>query len=344
MTVTLLGIDLAKHVFQLDGIDANGRRIISRALPRAKLVDCVVRLAPQVVAFEAGSGAHHWARRFEALGLTVKMISPQYVKPFRKGASKDDAADAAAIVEAALRPSMPMVAVKKVWQQDLQALHRIRQDLVERRTALCNQYRGHLVEFGVAPAQSIAKLVEATRQVLFDGDESAVPPMLRRWLGRFLDQLVAFEEDIDLVTADIERFAKQSEVCQRLVKIPGIGVLTATAFYAAVGDEVFLKNGRQTAAWLGLTPRRVGSGGKTRDLGISKQGDTYLRTLLIHGGRALVSAAKRSPGKASHWVRGLAANKPANVAAVAIANRNARIAWRLVAKAEAYDPRRVAAA
>jgi transposase len=342
MSITVLGIDLAKQVFQLHGIDASGRTVLTRTVARSRLVDEVVRRRPDLVAFEAGGGAHHWARRFQSLGLSVKMISPQYVRPFRRGASKDDAADAAAIVEAALRPSMPAVAVKEVWQQDLQAMHRIRQDLIERRTALCNQYRSFLVEFGIAPAQSIARLVEAAREVLADGD--AVPPMLRRWLGRFLEQLCLLEEEIDLVTADIGRAAKASPTCQRLMAIPGVGVLTATALHAAVGRGSFLKNGRQTAAWLGLVPRRIGSGGKTKDLGITKHGDTYLRCLLVHGGRALLAAAGRKPAAASGWVSRLKARKPSNVAAVAIANRNARIAWRLIVKEETYDARRVASA
>lgn len=343
MSITVLGIDLAKHVFELHAIDESGRKVIGRTVSRGRLVHEVTKIGPRLIAFEAGSGAHHWARRFKALGFDVKMISPQYVKPFRQGPSKDDAADARAIVEAALRPSIPTVAVKEIWQQDLQAMHRIRQDLVERRTALCNQYRGHLVEFGVAPGQSLAKLVESCRLILRD-DNEVVPPMLRRWLTRFLSQLESLEGEVELITAEIERVAKHSSVCQRLVAIPGVGRLTATAFHAAVGDAAFLKNGRQTAAWIGLTPRRIGSGGKNRDLGITKCGDSYLRSLLIHGGRAIVSATKRRPERANTRLRELVCAKPTNVAAVAIANRNARLLWRLVASGEAYDPKRAGAA
>jgi transposase len=340
MTVTVLGIDLAKHVFQLNGIDEKGVKVLSKTVSRRKLIHEVAKVRPGLVAFEAGSGAHHWARRLRALGFEIKMIAPQYVKPFRQGPNKDDVADAAAIVEAALRPSMPTVAVKEIWQQDLQAMHRIRQDLIERRTALCNQYRGHLVEFGHAPARSIAKLVEEVRDII-RSEETDVPPMLRRWLARFLEQLHALEGEIELVTGEIERAAKQSDVCRRLTAIPGVGTLTATALSAAIGDGRFLKNGRQTAAWLGLTPRRQGSGGKSRDLGISKHGDTYLRQLLIHGGRALMAVAKRKPEKGKLFESLMP--KPTNVAAVAIANRNARLAWRLIATGEEYDPKRARA-
>lgn len=344
MTVTTLAIDLAKRVFQLHGVDAGGKVVLRKAVSRSRLVQEVAKLAPELVAFEAGSGAHHWARRFEALGLRVRMIAPHYVRPFRRGASKDDAADAEAICEAALRPSLPTVAVKKPWQQDVQAMHRIRQDLVERRTALCNQYRGHLVEFGIAAPQSIAKLRQAVLSVVTGGEPCDVPPMLRRWLSRFLDQLDAVEGDIELATAEIERSNKAHEACQRLAAIPGIGPLTASALHAAYGDGAFLKNGRQAAAWLGLTPRRYGSGGKSRDLGITKRGDTYLRCLLVHGGRALLSAASRRPDRATMQVTRLKAAKPPNVAAVALANRNARLAWRLLRTGESYDARKAGAA
>lgn len=341
MTVTLLGIDLAKHVFHLHGIDANGAKVLSRAVGRARLIHEIVKLSPNTIAFESGSGAHHWARTLRKLGFNIKMIAPQYVKPFRRGPSKDDAADAAAIVEAALRPDMPLVAVKEVWQQDLQAMHRIRQDLVERRTSLCNQYRGHLVEFGIAPAQSIQKLIQAARDVL--RGESGVPPMLMRWITRFLAQLASLEEEIEAITAEIEHVAKHNEVCSRLTKIPGVGILSATALYAAIGEGRFLKNGRQSAAWLGLTPRRIGSGGKNRDLGISKYGDSYLRQLLIHGGRSLLAVAKKRPERAHPMLGRLAREKPTNVAAVAIANRNARIAWRLITTGEEFDLKRARA-
>lgn len=342
MTVSVLGIDLAKHVFELHGIDASGKTVVKKTVSRKLFLATVATYGPELIAFEAGSGAHHWARQFQAQGYRVKMISPQYVKPFRRGSSKDDAADAAAIVEAALRPSIPTVAVKHPWQQDVQAMHRIRQDLVERRTALCNQYRGHLVECGFAPTQSIAKLREGVRAVLRGEVEVTITPMLLRWLSRFLQQLEMVEGDIELATAEIERSNKIHEACSRLVAIPGVGPLTVSAAHAAFGDGRFIKNGRQAAAWIGLTPRRYGSGGKSHNLGITKQGDSYLRSLLIHGGRAVVSAAKRRPDRASAWVRRMIADKPTNVAAVAIANKNTRLIWKLLSTGESYDAKRAA--
>jgi transposase len=339
MTISVLGIDLAKRIFQLHGVDDKGKKVLGKALSRARLVDEVVRHGPKLIAFEAGAGAHHWGRRFQALGFEVMMIAPQYVRPFRRGPSKDDVADAAAIVEAASRASMPKVAVKQLWQQDLQAMHRIRQDLVERRTALCNQYRSHLVEFGIAPAQGLAPLVSAAREVLAT-DDGAVPPMVRRWLARFLEQLAALEGEIELATGELERAAEQSDVCRRLMAIPGFGPLSATGFLAAVGDGAFLKNGRQAAAWLGLSPRHVGSGGRSRNVGMTKRGHVYLRNLLIHGGRSVLIAAGKRPECARGSVLRLREGKPTSVAAVAIASRNARIAWRLIAKGEDYDAKR----
>ncbi len=269
------------------------------------------------------------------------MIAPQHVKPFRKGPSKDDAADAAAIVEAALRPSTPLVAVKELWQQDLQFMHRIRQDLVERRTALCNQYRGFLVECGLAEAKGVATLVDGIRDLLAIVND-AVPPMLKRWLQRFLQQFHELDGEIEMITAEIERAGRQSEPCVRLAEIPGIGLLTATALHAAMGDGAFLKNGRQTAAWLGLVPRRHGSGGKQQYLGITKAGDSYLRCMLVHGGMAMVALAKRRPERALATALRLLAHKPPAKVAVALANRNARLAWRILAKGERYDPSRAA--
>lgn len=343
MVVTVLAIDLAKHVFELYGADLAGNKVVSRRLKRSALEREVLKLRPEIVAFEAGGGAHQWGRRFRKEGLTVRMISPQYVKPFRVGSSKDDAADARAIAMAALQPSVPTVAVKELWQQDVQFMHRIRQDLVERRTALCNQYRGFLVECGLVTSQSPRALVDFVRELSRELEHDEIPPRLFRWLSRFLEQFRQLEAEIELITGEIESVAAQNPAVKRIMAIPGIGVLGATALIAAAGDGQAFKNGRQFAAWIGLVPRRVGTGGKSRMLGISKRGDSYLRMLLIHGGRSLTTASKRRPDHAASWVKRLVAEKPPTKAAVAIANRNARLAWRLLAKNESYDARKVAA-
>lgn len=339
MTVSVLGIDMAKHIFQLHGTDDKGRKVVAKTIKRSSLMREVRALSPGLIAFEAGGGAHFWARLFVAEGFAVKVISPQYVRPFRLGPSKDDAVDAAAVAEAASRASIPQVAIKQPWQQDLQFMHRIRQDLIERRTALCNQYRGFLLECGLTPNQGSTSLLTQVQTVQADDDVS-VPPMLRRALARFLAEYHSIEADLELTTAELERAAKDDEACQRLLAIPGVGVLTATAFRATMGKGDFLRNGRQAAAFLGLTPRRVGTGGKTKELGLSKHGDKYLRYLLIHGGRALLSAAKRSPGRAQGRVIRLLEKKHSCVAAVALANRNARIAYQLLKTGENYDAKK----
>ena len=339
-SITVLGIDLAKTRFDLFGCDALGKVQVSKPVSRQKLTEEVVKRAPQLVAMEACGGAHHWARRFRQAGLKVRLISPQHVKPFRLGPSKDDRADAKAIVTAATQPLIPSVTVKELWQQDIQFMHRIREDLVTRRTALCNQYRGFLHECGLVAPQSIKQLL-ALIVSLKDEPSDDVPPMLQRWLTHFHAQYAELEAEIEMVTAEIERVAVTNETCKRLKAIPGIGPITATALLAYSGDGSSYKNGRQYAASLGLVPRHVGSGGKTKHLGITKHGDRYIRKLLVHGGRALVMVAGRKPER-GHVVarRLLAQHKPPQKVAVALANRNARIAWRLIAKGETYDPSR----
>ena len=340
MSITVLGIDLAKTCFELYGIDAQGRKIISKTVPRSRLVEEVIKRAPELVAMEACGGSHHWGRRFRQAGLKIKMISPQHVKPFRLGPQKDDVADAKAIVRAATQHDMPTVAIKELWQQDIQFMHRIREDLVSRRTALSNQCRGILLELDLPASKTIKELMALVIS-LENQPSEAVPPFVQRWLPRFREQLNDLEAQIEMVTAEIERVAVNNDTCKRLTAVPGIGPITATALVAYSGDGSSYKNGRQFAASLGVVPRRIGSGGKTQNLGITKYGDRYIRVLLIHGGRALVNVARKKPEKGQSMAsRLLKANKPSLKVAVAMANRNARIAWRVIAKGESYDPRR----
>lgn len=336
MNITTVGIDLAKNVFHIHGADAKGKPVMSKRLTRAKLSDFVANLPPCLIAMEACGGAHQWARQFQGFGHTVKLISPQFVKPFVKS-NKNDRNDAEAICEAVVRPTMRFVAVKSREQQDRQALHRVRQRLVGQRTALINQIRGLLLEYGI----TIPRLPSAVRrqlpQILEDAD-NGLSPMARRLFAGLYEELNEIQQRINPVDKQIQQVAQQDELCQRLQKIEGIGPLTATAITATIGDATVFKNGRQLAAFLGLTPRQYSSGGKERLGGISKRGDTYMRTLLIHGARAALRSARRKHTPKANWMNNLERRRGTSIAAVAIANKNARIVWSLMARREYYQP------
>ncbi len=333
MNVTTLGIDLAKNVFQLHGVNRHGKAVLTKRVTRAKLAETVANLPPCLIGLEACASSHYWARELEKFGHTVKLIAPQFVKPYVKS-NKNDARDAEAIGEAVARPNMRFVPVKTVDQQDIQAIHRIRERRVKERTALLNQIRGLLAEHGVVIPLKRNAVSQALPRILEDAD-NGLTALAREFVADLYEELWMLGISVDKYDAKIERLFRENPVCQRLAKVEGVGPVTATALVAA-GDARAFQNGRQMAAWLGLVPRQYSSGGKPTLLGISKRGDTYLRTLLIHGARAAVVAAKRKSDARSRWINTLAARRGANIAAVALANKNARILWALIARGEAY--------
>ena len=321
MKITSVGIDLAKNVFQLHGVDGRGVCQLRRKLRRGQLLLALAQLPPCWVAMEACASAHHWGRQIGKLGHRVKLIPPQYVKPFVRG-NKTDRNDAEAICEAALRPRMPSVAVKSEEQQAVLCVHRIRQLLESQRKQVANQLRGLLAEFGIVMPTGIGALRAALPEAI-----EAAPALLRPVLRGAEDRLRELQRLCGERTEQIEQFAKASPLCRRLMRERGVGPIIASAYVASIGDPAHYRNGRQVSASLGLVPRQHSSGDEPLLLSISKRGDRYLRTLLIHGARAVI---RHTPGKRdalSEWLQRLVAHRGANKAAVALANKTARRLW-----------------
>lgn len=335
MKLTTIGIDLAKSVFQVHGTDDKGRAVLKKQLKRAQMAAFFANLPPCRIGLEACGSAHYWARKLQALGHTVQLIAPQYVKPFVKR-NKNDAADAAAICEAVTRPDMPTVPIKNAEQQAILSVHRARQGFVKARTAQANQIRGLLAEYGIVLPQGIGHVVRRVPGIIEDG-ENDLPGSFRLLIGRLVDHLRELDRQVGELEAAIQSWHRQNTASQKLARVPGIGPLTASAMAASIGDARNFKNGRQLAAWLGIVPRQHSTGGKPTLLGISKRGDAYLRTLLIHGARAVIRRAEHKP-EADPWLRQLLARRNTNVAAVALANRNARTIWALLAHDREYQP------
>jgi transposase len=333
-----VGIDLAKSVYQLHGVDRSEQTIWRRRLTRGKCLKVLLdTIEPGCeIGMEACAGAHHWARQLQAKGFTVKLIAPQFVKPYVKS-NKNDANDAEAICEAMSRPHMRFVAVKTVEQQDIQAVHRIRSGLLSQRTAKANQIRGLVAEYGLVAPQQLASLRAAIPSWLEDA-ENGLSARFRRLLNDLWDDLKYLDQRITALDQEITTLAQQDPVAQRLQQLRGVGPLIATALVAAVGNAEQFSNGRQMAASLGLTPGQHSSGGKERLLGITKRGDVYLRTLLIHGARSVIYAARHKDDRLSQWVTGLAKRRHPNVAATALANKTARIAWAMLRRGTDYQP------
>jgi len=336
MEVTTVGIDLAKNVFQLHGCDARGRGVLRKQLGRRQLLAFVARLPRSVVAMEACASAHYWAREIEKLGHQVRLINPRFVKPYVK-ANKNDTADAEAICEAAARPAMRFVAVKTAAQQDVQAVHRARQQLVKSHTALMNQVRGLLAEQGLVIPQGSSHLRRTLPRILADGD-NGLSGVMRELVSEISERLKYLEERMRQYELRIQQLFRLDERCRRLAEVEGVGPLTATALVAAVGNATEFKSGRELAAYLGLVPRHRASGGRTTLLGISKRGDRYLRTLLIHGARAALRVNQHRHTIRSAWVERLKLKRGSNIAAVALANKNARVLWALLRTGESYRP------
>ena len=335
--VTVVGIDLAKHSFHVYGADGHGKPVFSKKLTRARLSPFIANLPPCTVAMEACGSAHHWARTFRAYGHEVRLIAPQFVKPFVKS-NKNDAADAEAICEAAQRPTMRFVAVKTVEQQDIQAIHRMRSLVVERRTAQINQIRGLLLEYGIEIAQGRAAAMRRLPEILEDAN-NGLSARFRAELNELAEELRHLDARVAHDDEQIEEIARHDVQVQRLMTIPGLGAKGATALVAAVGEDPGLfRNGRGLAAWLGLVPRQHATGGRERLLGISKRGDVYLRQLLIHGARAVMRWVERKDDHTSRWATALKARRHTNVACVAMANKIARVAYAVLTTGKPYDP------
>ncbi len=332
--VTTVGIDIAKNGVCIHGVDAHGHVVVKKRLARQKVLPFLTQLPPCLIGMEASGGAHYWAREFTQLGHTVKLMSPQFVKPYVQS-QKNDPNDAAGICEAVERPRMRGVPVKSITQQDVQALHRIRERQIKARTALINQIRGLLMEYGIVIPQRASQVRHKLPIVLEDA-ENGLTATAREWLHALAEELQALDQRIAATDQQIERVFEADEACQRLAQLPGIGPLTATALVAAVGDATEFKNGRQFAAWLGLVPRQHSTGGKTTLLGMTKRGNCYLRTLLIHGARAVLRVVDRKTDARSRWLQGVKARRGMNCASVAQANKTARVAWALLAKGDRY--------
>lgn len=328
MKVTTLGIDLAKNVFQLHGVNEFGKPVIKKQLKREQMASFLVNLPPCLIGMEACGSAHYWARKLQGFGHTVKLMAPQFVKPYVK-TNKNDAADAEAICEAVTRPNMRFVPIKNTEQQSVLALHTVRQGFVKARTAQANQIRGLLAEFGLIIPQGIGHIANRVPELIEDASNE-LPGAFRLLVQRMLDHLKLLDTQVDELETQIVKWHRQSALSSKVGGVPGIGPITASALVATIGDAKNFDNGRQVAAWLGLVPRQHSSGGKQNLLGISKRGDIYLRTLLIHGARSVIHWEGRKPDSCS-WVSGVLKRRNKNVAAVALANKNARIVWALLA-------------
>lgn len=329
MKITTIGLDLAKALFQIHGVTEHGKVAVRKQLKRAEMATYFANLEPCLIGMEACGSSHYWARKLEGYGHTVKLMAPQFVKPYVK-TNKNDMADAEAICEAVSRPNMRFVPKKTVEQQAILSVHRARQGFVKARTAQGNQIRGLLSEFGIVIPQGIRSIMKQVPEILEDG-ENGLPGMMRNLIDRLTENLKEMERQVKELEAQIQLWHRENAASRKLAEIPGLGPITASAIVATVGDAREFKNGRQLAAWMGLVPKQHSSGGKQNLLGISKRGDTYLRTLMIHGARAVIRFAETKADPDS-WLRKVMSRRNKNVAAVALANKNARIVWALLAK------------
>jgi transposase len=334
MEISTIGLDLAKSVLQVHGVDGDGGAVVRKALRRSQVVPFFSKLAPCVVGMEACGTSHHWARELAGLGHEVKLMPPAYVKPYVKR-GKTDANDAEAICEAVTRPTMRFVAVKSPEQQAALSLHRSRNLLVKQRTQLVNMVRGLLAEFGVETPRGLHHAL-ALSSKLAEGEAAAVPALAQRVVAALARQIEALQVELIAIEKEILAWHRSSDVSQRLATIPGIGVISATALAASVTDPQQFRSGREFAAWLGLTPLQHSSGGKERMGRISKMGDKYLRRLLVVGMTSLVRRARVSPTSVDPRIVDLLARKPVRLATVAMANRTARVIWAVMARGEIY--------
>jgi transposase len=331
----LLSIDLAKTVFQLCGMDVNHHFFFNKKVNRNKLIESVIQIKPDAIVMESCYSANHWGRQFQSLGFKVNLIPPQHVKPFVKG-NKNDHHDAVAILEASLRPGIHFVPVKTIEQQDLQAMHRIRQRLIRDRTSLVNQIRGLLSEYGIILTRSY-RVMKTQLPLIIEDMSNQLSFPIREMLDEMLDELRTSNRRIEKLEQHIEQTAKQYPEYQRIMNIPGIGLITASALIAQVGDAKNFTNSRGFAAWLGLTPKHEASGNKIINQGMSKRGDRYLRTLLVHGGRIVLSTYKQDC-TLKRFAKQVEVRRGRHKAVVATAHKMARIIWAVLAKNQPYNP------
>ena len=334
MNIKRIGLDIAKQVFQIHGVDRFEKVLVRKQLRRAQVLDYFKGIAPCLIGIEACGSSHYWARELSQLDHHVKLIPAQFVKPFVKG-GKNDANDAEAICEAVGRPSMRFVTIKSVEQQVMQAEHRIRTRLIRARTALSNEIRGLLSEFGIAIGLGITQIRKALPMLLED-KETRLSARFKLLLSELAEELRQIDTHINEHEERLKAAAKEDDRIKRLLAIEGIGPISASALVAAVGDATQFANGRDMAAWLGLVPSQHSSGGKERLGHISKRGDTYLRTLLIHGARSVINHCEGKEDRRSQWVNQLSKRRNRNIATVALANKNARIAWAVLSRRETY--------
>jgi len=345
MNITTVGIDLAKNVFQVHAVDARGKVVLRKQLRRAQVAVFFANLPPCLIGMEACASAHHWGRTLQRYGHTVRLMASQFVKPYVK-TNKNDAADAEAICEAVGRQNMRFVPIKSVEQQAVLSVHRVRQGFVKARTAQANQIRGLLGEFGLVIPQGICNVAKRVPELLEEASNE-LPAAFRQLIERLTEHL----KELDLQVRDFEKqiiaWHRRSDLSRKLEAIPGIGPLAASALVTSIADARSFENGRQVSAWLGLVPRQHSSGGKSMLLGMSKRGNVYLRTLLIHGARSAILAAQRKSENTNVWLANLLKRRHPNIAAVALANKNVRTAWAMLAHGREfqadYVPTRMAA-
>ena len=329
MKITTVGIDLAKNLFQVHAVDERGNAVLRKQLRRRQVAVFFGNLPPCVIGMEACASAHYWGRTLQRFGHTVRLMAPQFVKPYVK-TNKNDVADAEAICEAVSRPNMRFVPIKSIEQQGILSVHRVRQGFVKARTAQANQIRGLLGEFGLVIPQGIYNVAKRVPEILEDASNE-LPVPFRHLIDRLTQHLKELDRQVKEFEQEIIAWHRGSELSRKLEKIPGIGPLAASALVASIADARSFKNGRQVSAWLGLVPRQNSSGGKPTLLGMSKRGDAYLRTLLIHGARSAILAAKNKVDNTQGWLTNLLKRRHPNIAAVALANKNVRTVWAILA-------------
>ena len=333
--ITTIGLDLAKNVFQVHGMDHEGQVVLRKKLRRGQMLKFFGILPPCLVGMEACGSAHHWARELKAQGHEVRLIPPQYVRPFLK-TNKHDAADAEAIAEALVRPTMRFAPIKSTDQQAVLMLHRSRELLVKQRTMLINAVRGHCSELGMTASQGASR-VNDLLVIIENPDDARLPAFAREALGVLMAQLHTVKEAIRTLERKLQVWHRSQHASQRLTTIPGVGVITATALVATIGDGSQFQSGRHLSAWLGLVPRQHSSGGKSRLGRISKRGDGYIRRLLVHGSRAVLRWQRGAPKKPSLWIEELLTRRPTNVVLVAMANKTARTVWAMMSKQQDFN-------
>ena len=333
MQIATVGIDIAKHVFQVHGVSPDGHVVLQKRLRRTDVLRFFEQLDPCLVGMEACATAHHWGRELEALGHRVKLMPPTYVKAYIRR-NKNDAADAEAICEAVSRPTMRFVPIKSIDQQGILVTHRVRSILIRQRTMMANALRSHMAEFGIIVRQGLKAIPELAAMI--EDPRLSLPTAARNALQLLVLQLEEVDQRIRAVETQLVAWHRADDTSRRLASIPGVGPVTASAIAATVGDAAQFKSGREFAAWLGLTPRQKASGNKNVLSGITKRGDKYIRRLLISGAMSIIRYSRTKPTPERAWVTELLQRRPAKVAAVALANKTARIVWALMIRNETY--------